>query len=81
MFNADSNLMEKWAPVLGHTDVPTIQDQHKAAVTARLLENQEMAAREDAQSVQGNFLGEAAANVVGAGMGATAGASRDSIPY
>ena len=80
MFNADSNLMEKWSPVLGHTDLPKINDQHKAAVTARLLENQEMAAREDAQSVQGNFLGEAAANVVGAGMGATAGAIKGFDP-
>ena len=74
MFNADKNLMEKWAPVLEHADVPSIQDNHKAAVTARLLENQEISAREDALSVQGNFLGEAAAaNAVGAGMGTTAG--------
>jgi len=74
MFNADKNLMEKWAPVLEHADVPSIQDNHKAAVTARLLENQEISAREDAAAVQGNFLGEAAAaNAVGAGMGTTAG--------
>ena len=58
MFNADKNLMEKWSPVLEHTDVPTIQDSHKAAVTARLLENQEIAAREDAVAKSGTFLGE-----------------------
>ena len=80
MFNADKNLMEKWAPVLGHADVPSIQDSHKAAVTARLLENQEIAAREEAQAVQGNFIGEAAGNVVGAGMGATAGAIKGFDP-
>jgi hypothetical protein len=80
MFNADKNLMEKWAPVLGHSDVPSIQDSHKAAVTARLLENQEIAAREEAQAVQGNFIGEAAGNVVGAGMGATAGAIKGFDP-
>ena len=80
MFNADKNLMEKWAPVLGHSDVPSIQDSHKAAVTARLLENQEISAREEAQAVQGNFIGEAAGNVVGAGMGATAGAIKGFDP-
>ena len=68
MFNADKNLMEKWAPVLEHADVPSIQDGHKAAVTARLLENQEIAAREEMIAKQGNFLGEAAAaNHIGTG--------------
>ena len=68
MFNADKNLMEKWAPVLEHADVPSIGDGHKAAVTARLLENQEISAREERQAVQGNFLGEAAAaNHIGTG--------------
>ena len=73
MFNADKNLMEKWAPVLGHADVPSIQDSHRAAVTARLLENQEIAAREEAHAVKGNMISEVHANAVGAGMGATAG--------
>mgnify|MGYP000318054361 CR=1 FL=1 len=73
MFNADKNLMEKWSPVLEHSDVPTIQDSHKAAVTARLLENQEIAAREEAHAVKGNMISEVHANAVGAGMGATAG--------
>ena len=61
MFNADSNLMEKWAPVLEHGDVPSIQDKHKKATVARLLENQEMALRENAQHMGGNFISEAAA--------------------
>jgi hypothetical protein len=66
MFNADKNLMEKWSPVLEHTDVPTIQDSHKAAVTARLLENQEIAAREEHVAKSNTFLGEdAAANQTG----------------
>ena len=66
MFNADKNLMEKWSPVLEHTDVPTIQDSHKAAVTARLLENQEIAAREEQVAKSNTFLGEdAAANQTG----------------
>jgi hypothetical protein len=61
MFNADSNLMEKWAPVLEHSDVPSIDDKHKRATVARLLENQESALREERAHQQGNFLGEAAA--------------------
>jgi hypothetical protein len=61
MFNADSNLMEKWAPVLEHAEVPSIQDKHKKATVARLLENQEAALREDAKNMGGNFISEAAA--------------------
>jgi len=68
MFNADAKLMEKWTPVLEHTDLENIQDSHKKAVTARLLENQEIAAREEARAQQGNFLSEdAAANSVTGG--------------
>ena len=72
MFNADANLMEKWSPVLNHESAPTISDNYKKAVTARLLENQEVALAEEAAQMQGNYISEAA-NVVGAGMGATAG--------
>jgi hypothetical protein len=72
MFNADSQLMEKWGPVLDHESAPGIQDKYKKAVTARLLENQEVALAEEAAQMQGNYISEAA-NVVGAGMGATAG--------
>jgi len=69
MFNADRNLMEKWAPVLEHADVPSIEDSHKAAVTARLLENQEIAAREEAIAKSGTFIGEdVAANATGANV-------------
>ena len=69
MFNADKNLMEKWAPVLEHADVPSIEDSHKAAVTARLLENQEIAAREEAVAKSGTFIGEdVAANATGANV-------------
>ena len=34
-------LMEKWSPILDHEG--GIQDAHKRAVTAQLLENQEVA--------------------------------------
>ena len=71
MFNADSNLMEKWAPVLEHDEVPSIADKHKKATVARLLENQEQALREDAQNMGGNFISEAAAanNQAGSDIG------------
>ena len=44
-------LMEKWSPILDHEG--GIQDAHKRAVTAQLLENQEVALREERA-----FLGE-----------------------
>ncbi len=42
-------LQEKWAPVLEHEALPKIEDSHKKAVVAQLLENQEFAAREEQQ--------------------------------
>ena len=69
MFNADANLMEKWGPVLEHDSAPEIKDRYRKAVTARLLENQEVALREERQQVQGNFISEAAAaNKTGSGI-------------
>ena len=35
------HLQEKWAPILGHQDLPEIKDPYRRAVTAQLLENQE----------------------------------------
>ena len=68
MFNADKNLMEKWGPVLEHESAPAIQDNYKKAVTARLLENQEVALQEERLQAQGNFISEAAAaNNIGGG--------------
>ena len=61
MFNADAKLMEKWGPVLDHEAAPEIQDRYKKAVTARLLENQEIALQEERAQAQGNFISEAAA--------------------
>jgi len=68
MFNADKNLMEKWGPVLDHESVSPIQDNYKKAVTARLLENQEVSLQEERAQMQGNFISEAAAaNNIGGG--------------
>ena len=65
MFNADANLMEKWGPVLDHESAPAIQDNYRKAVTARLLENQEVALRQEAAERSGNFISETAANATG----------------
>ena len=35
MFNADSQLIEKWSPVLDHESAPAIDDRYRKAVTAR----------------------------------------------
>jgi len=50
-------LIEKWAPVLNEESVGTISDHHKKAVTAAVLENQEIALREEgliAEAAPGN---------------------------
>ena len=68
MFNADQNLIEKWSPVLDHESAPAIDDKYRKAVTARLLENQEVALREERQQRSFGDISEAAANVTGSGV-------------
>ena len=41
-------LVEKWAPVLNEESAGTIRDSHRKAVTAAVLENQEIALKEEA---------------------------------
>ena len=74
MFNSDQNLMEKWAPVLNHEAAPAIGDKYKESVTARLLENQELASKESAMSLGGsNFISETNNNA-GSSLGVENGA-------
>ena len=47
-------LVEKWAPVLNEESAGAIKDHHRKAVTAAILENQEVAMREEA-NVQNGF--------------------------
>jgi len=49
-----NQLIEKWAPVLNEESAGAIQDKHRKAVTAVVLENQEIALREQ-QTAQGGF--------------------------
>ena len=57
------HLSEKWAPVLGHQDLPEIKDSYRAQVTAQLLENQEkFMAEQAALGMSSNLLTEAPAS-------------------
>jgi hypothetical protein len=54
-------ITKKWKPILDHADMPKIADAHRRATTATLLENQEIACRQQ-------YLAEAGStNVMGAG--------------
>jgi len=55
----NTNLVEKWQPILEHEDLPSIGDSHKRAVTAQLLENTEIALREGSAYSQQSLLAEA----------------------
>ena len=61
-FNQNSSydtLLEKWDPLLNHESIPSIQDSYKKKVTAVLLENQEVALRQqyisEASTMGGGF--------------------------
>ena len=67
MFQSEQ-LQEKWAPLLNHEGLDKIEDNHKRAVTAVLLENQEkFLAEQQAFSQSGSFLTEQPTNAVGNG--------------
>ena len=58
----NEHLQEKWAPLLNYDGLDPIKDAHRRAVTAQLLENQEVALREERE-----FLNEAPTNSVSSG--------------
>ena len=62
-------LVEKWSPVLNENSAGEIKDSHRRAVTAAILENQEIAFREEAQ------LNEVAANSNASVTGGPGGAN------
>ena len=66
MFNSEQ-IQEKWAPILEHSELPSIQDNYKKSVTAVLLENQEKALREERAGM--GFMTETAANATTGGTG------------
>ena len=62
-------LVEKWEPVLNENSAGEIKDSHRRAVTAEILENQEIAFREEAQ------LNEVASNSNASVTGGPGGAN------
>lgn len=67
MFHSE-HLQEKWAPLLEHEGLDKIENSHKRAVTAVLLENQEKFLREQQSfNESGSFLTESPTNAVGNG--------------
>jgi hypothetical protein len=70
-------IQKKWAPILEHSELPTIRDAHRRSVTAVLLENTERALRESAVHGQYQTLTETTSGGAFNGIGAsssTAGA-------
>ena len=61
----NEELMKKWKPILEHTALPGIQDAHRAAVTATLLENTEVAMDSGDTYVPQSLLEAAPANATG----------------
>ena len=57
-------LQEKWAPLLDYEGLDPIKDSHRRMVTAQLLENQEVANREERE-----FLSEQPTNATNSGAG------------
>jgi hypothetical protein len=63
-------LKSKWSPVIDHPELPAIGDAYKRNVTAVLLENQEIAMREQAGAEWGGLNEASPANAIGDGSGA-----------
>jgi len=68
MFNADKNLMEKWAPIMDSPDAPQFKDKHRAAVTAVMLENTEKALAEERGHSSFSLNEAAPVNSTGSGI-------------
>jgi len=64
-------IQNKWAPVLEHPDLPKIKDVTRRSVTAQMLENTEIAMREQSAQMNGTGFGllseDGPTNQMGAG--------------
>jgi hypothetical protein len=61
-------LQKKWDPVLNHPELEAIKDPYKKAVTALVLENQQQAMRQDAQSLNETTYSATPTNATGSGI-------------
>jgi len=70
-------LVEKWAPVLNEESAGAIQDSHRRAVTAAVLENQERAFAEERGMLSEISNGNAFANTAAGANSVTGGVGSD----
>ena len=61
-------LQQKWAPVLEHSEIGSIKDPYKKAVTAVILENQQREMAAAAQQLQETTSGAAAPTNIAGGV-------------
>jgi hypothetical protein len=75
MIGINEQLVAKWKPVLEHSELPKISDLHRRNVTAQILENTEIAIRQEAQAQMGpqSLFETSPTNSAGTGGYATAG--------
>jgi hypothetical protein len=64
----NEELMQKWAPILEHDALPKIDNSHKRAVTATILENTEIALKEGQSYSPQSLLEAAPTNSTGAAI-------------
>jgi len=64
--NLHENVVNKWSPLLDHPDLPEIENSHRRAVTAQLLENTERSIAEQAGFAPQSLLEAAPTNAMGA---------------
>jgi hypothetical protein len=65
MSQSNDRLIKKWEPLLEHGNFAPIENHHKKAVTATILENTEIALREGTTMSPGSLLMEAPTNAAG----------------
>ena len=65
-------LTEKWAPVIDHDDLPSIEDRERKAVVAQVLENTEKALQEEASMLDESSVSGAAFGGAFSGAGSNA---------
>ena len=78
MIGINEQLVAKWKPVLEHAELPRISDLHRRNVTAQILENTEIALRQEAQAMSYGSLQEVSPTN-SAGTGGFAGAGGSSV--
>jgi hypothetical protein len=77
MQSLNEELVKKWMPILEHADLPEIPDAHRRQVTATVLENTEIALREQASFAPQSLLEAGPVNAMGASSSTASGGAVD----